>query len=342
MFNIIFFNIYDMEYIYRFTDFSMNEEFTGLINLFKGIFKTISAKIQKMNDDPNKIKEFITTDLLNVSSADSLFKKEEDKFRTDKKIDDETCFNLIDSILNKDSGIFGKQGIGLLLNDKSLQGDKMKVKRLTVEYIIGTARDQVIKKLKYDQKKNIERKDNGFIDKNYLPTFKDMLLKNKTDQSALNQNIENVIKWVNTYIADDMVNIVKAIKEDDINAFVKKGGGTMGEYKVGDTVRYKMKEYEDGVEPDQQKEKIGTKKIEKIENDVYTFKDKNGIEFTKTKDQILGKAEAEEGGDIGQEQTQLKQELGKIKDDPTKMGKVLKYTNFLTDPANTNKKYVEQ
>ena len=155
MFNIIFFNIYDMEYIYRFTDFSINEEFTGLINLFKGIFKSISAKIQKMNDDPNKIKEFITTDLLNVSSTDSLFKKEEDKFRTDKKIDDETCFNLIDSILNKDSGIFGKQGIGLLLNDKSLQGDKMKVKRLTLEYIIGTARDQVIKKLKFDQKKNI-------------------------------------------------------------------------------------------------------------------------------------------------------------------------------------------
>ena len=68
--------------------------------------------------------------------------------------DNEKAFGLIDAILNKDTGVLGKQGIGMLFNDKSLQGDNMKTKRLTVEYIINVTRDQLSKSLKYDQKKN--------------------------------------------------------------------------------------------------------------------------------------------------------------------------------------------
>ena len=50
---------------------------------------------------------------------------------------DDKAFGLIDALLNKDTGVLGKQGIGMLFNDKSLQGENMKTKRLTIEFIIN-------------------------------------------------------------------------------------------------------------------------------------------------------------------------------------------------------------
>ena len=282
------------------------------------MWKKAVAELQKIQDDPNKIKEYIAT-----NTIPSIFKKEFDNFRTTKESKiyeadtpstnndnptstssiDEKAFGLIDSILNKDTGAFGKQGIGMLFSDKSLQGDKMKVKRISFEFIINSARDQVIKKIKYDQKKNIQRSQDGtkFVDMNYLPSFKDMLLKTKNEPTAASENIETIIKWVTTNIQGDMTNIVKAVREDDIKSAVQKGGGsvTNNGYKPGDMVRYKMKDYEEGVEPDQQKDKIGTKQILKIEGDNFTFKDKDGKEFTKTKEQIIGKAEGNDNDGNG-------------------------------------------
>jgi hypothetical protein len=377
------------------------------------MFKNISAEFQKVNDDTNKIKEFVVNNLFSVNSPNSLFKKVIDDFRNKKDDSDKACFAFVDSILDKNSGVLGTQGIGLLLNDKSLQGDKMKVKRLTLEFIINSARGQISKKIGYDQKKDFTRAGKGFKDKKYLPGLKDLLLKREGNTSSpttsagkpgegtnvqntnstttttnnsnssgtntentnqptsgsnvnasirylytsiLNEadapvnnagstsanssgNINKVIEWVNNSIIGDMSNTVKSMKEDDIKAYVNKGGGSnVGEYKQGDMVTYKMKYFKEGVAPDQQKDMVGTKKIERIEGENIIFKDKDGKEFIKTKDQIIGKAEGDEND--GQESAvvgELKQKLSSIKSDSNKMNMVNQVVDLVNSPEGEQK-----
>jgi len=329
-----------MKHIYNYTDFKTNEEFLGgILNFFKGLWKKVAAELQKLEDDPNKIKEYIINNTLNPKSPNSIFQKEIDTFNKTSG-GNKDAFVLVDSILNKDTGILGKQGIGLLFSDKSLQGDKMKTKRITFEYVINSVRDQISKNVKYT------KPNEDVNDTTYLPSLKEVLKKNAPvaaqggtqstiagappvqggtqstppnpnakppakvegkverfvfrmnedqNQAEVGKNKENVITWLMSNIITPMVEAVKAIREDDIKAAVAKGGGSsVGEYKVGDTVRYKMKTFVEGTPPDDQKESVGNKQIIKIEGDNYTFKDKKGVEFTKTKDQIIGKAEGDE------------------------------------------------
>lgn len=382
-----------MRKIYSYKEFRLNEEFLGkLINFFKGFFKKVAAELQKLENDPNKIKEYLITNVI-----PTLFKQEADNFRkiaasnakneskvfeadtpvnttsnqqnannntntqqTDQQpVDnnqqnkpnvnqpmsnsslDEKAFSLIDSILNKDTGVLGRQGIGMLFNDKSLQGENMKTKRLTIEYVINNTREQLSKALKYDQKKNITRRGaNQFEDMNYLPTFKEMLAKTKDGSNAdRSQNIENIIKWVDTNIRDVMINNIKAIKEDDIRNYIQKSGGSIGAFNVGDTVKYKMNGFIDGTPPDQQKDKIGELPIERIDGDNYIFKDKTGKEFTKTKAQILGKSGDEQGNeqDGGQVVDDLKTKLGQIRQDTKKMDAINKVVDLVNQPGGIDK-----
>lgn len=384
-----------MTKVTNYTEFSINEEFLGgIFNFFKGLFKKIAAQIQKLNDDPNTIKDFIQKNLLDPNSANNLFKKELENFAKEaetKPVDDASCFKLIDSVLNKESGVLGKQGIGTLLADKLLQGDNQKVKRLTIEYIINTAREQVSKKIGYDPTKI---KDANYIKglKMYSPTetpapattattpaavpaaqpktpvtpattANSSKIYNYTtmqkiyeddvnnavkpegtqdslpDTSKSNDNVESVKKWFNENIVNSINAYVKAIKEDDIKAAVAKGGVSTSEYKVGDTVRYKMKSFIEGTSPEEQKDNIGSLPIKKIEGDKFFFTDKKGAEFSKTKDQIIGKAEGDESD--GSEVDALKNKLSTMKGNKEQMDKVLNYANFISDPKNANKPFVE-
>ncbi len=351
-----------MKNILNYREFRINEGFLGnIINFFKNFFKKVAADLLKLENDPNKIKEYLVANVI-----PSIFKQETDNFlktaskkesfifEQDNPIDtsqnlppkqdnknqttpndkpsintdlDEKAFGLIDALLNKDSGVLGKQGIGMLFNDKSLQGEDMKPKRLTVEYIINNVRNSLAKSLKYDQKRNIERKDDKFIDTNYLPTFKEALSKGN--------NPETIVKWIETNIRDVMINNIKAIKEDDIRAYLQKSGVTSSDYKVGDTVKYKMNGFVEGTDPKEQQDKVGELPIVKIEGDNYTFKDKKGAEFVKTKDKILGKSEGNEQD--GQIVDDIKTKLGKIKDDRTKMAAIDKVVNLINQPGGIDK-----
>ena len=356
-----------MKYLISYNEHRLNEGIFGdILNWFKGLWTKFAADMQKLEDDPNKIKEYINTKVI-----PTIINKEVDKFKETvtkapktaptqsgtvsstlasynydlkyvpiyeadattpaNKASDGDVFNLIDGILNKDNGLLGTKGIGVLFNDKSLQGDKMKTKRLSFEYIITTARDQISKNIKYDQKHNIDRNENGegFVDKTYLPTLKEVMIKN-------DNNLDVIIGWVKTNITDALIGAVKATREDDIKAAVAKGG-VQADYKVGDNVRYKMKTFVEGTEPDKQKNNIGTKKIDKIEGDKYYFTDTKGVAFTKTKDQIIDKVEGDETS--GNDAENLKTELGKIKANPQMMKDVLDFVKFKEDPNNKNKPY---
>jgi len=132
----------------------------------------------------------------------------------------------------------------------------------------------------------------------------------------------------------------------EIMGKVEGGEGATAEYKVGDTVMHlkqgKEKKDFDALTDDEKKkptegkaaEVIGVKKIEKIEGDKYTFKDKEGNEFTKVKDEIVGLADAEKVE--GQED--LVKKLGEIKSkNPDDIKKVSSYADFISDEANASK-----
>ena len=399
-----------MRKIYSYKEFRVNEEFLGkLINFFKGFFKKIAAELQKLENDPNKIKEYVITNII-----PTLFKQETDNFRklaTTNQADnqqqqnasvfnyinrkymlfeadnpvnttanqqqgakpnankngnkngntnqqqggntnnqqqqqqnkdqqptsntslDDKAFGLIDAILNKDTGVLGKQGIGMLFNDKSLQGDNMKTKRLTIEFIINVTRDQLSKSLKYDQKKK-------GADKDYLPTFKELLAKTKDgNTNDRTQNVENIIKWVETNIRDVMINNIKAVREDDIKNYIQKSGGTVGVYNVGDMVKYKRDGFIEGNSPDNQRDKVDTKEILRIDGSNYVFKDKTGREFTRTKEQIIGKKDGDQGNeqDGAEVVDDLKNKLSQIKQDPAKMAAINKIVDLINQPGGLDK-----
>ena len=369
-----------MKHIYDFENYGLNEGLFGdLLGFFKNLFKKISLEIQKMENDPNKIKEYIASNLFNLASANNLFKPEINKFKaknvapnttatnaepntetpangaavnasvinrfsdmlfeaTNSALTSDDCFDLVDSILNKDSGVLGKQGIGTLFSDKSLQGDKMKVKRLTFEYIINSARDQVSKKIKYDPtKKNVERSEDGkgFKDtSNYLPSLKEIIKANE-GQDLVNK----VVEWVTNTVVANLVAFTKAIREDDINAAIKQGGVSDVDYKVGEIVKYKKDGFDEAISAEEQPDKVGELAIAKIQNGVFTFNKESGGQFTKTKEQIIGKGSGEEETDTT---TELKTVLGAEKNNPVLMKKILDYANFLKDPNNKDKPFVEK
>ena len=221
----------------------------------------------------------------------------------------------------------------MLFNDKSLQGDNMKTKRLTIEFIINVTRDQLSKSLKYDQKKK-------GADKDYLPTFKELLAKTKDgNTNDRTQNVENIIKWVETNIRDVMINNIKAVREDDIKNYIQKSGGTVGVYNVGDMVKYKRDGFIEGNSPDNQRDKVDTKEILRIDGSNYVFKDKTGREFTRTKEQIIGKKDGDQGNeqDGAEVVDDLKNKLSQIKQDPAKMAAINKIVDLINQPGGLDK-----
>ena len=340
--------------VYKFEEHTINEEFIGaLVNYFKGLWKKMAAAITKLDNDPNKIKDFIFNTTLNPTSKDSVFFNEFTKFKQNKAPNDQTVFDFIDEILNKETGVLGKQGIGNLFNDPSLKGEKMAAKRLAFEYIITTARDFVIKNIKYDVKKNIERTGNKFKDTNFLGGLKQQMPdKNKLDPTKI-QN------WINTNIFLAMQNFVKSIREDDIKAAMAKGGATTtaGEtftsYGIkswaeskGKQVYYKRDGWNENKKDEEQGNLIAVGTIKEVNDaagELTIHNDKINQDIVKKFDQVISKeigdkvSQTKVAGEAGVDEQKLKDSLGKIKTDPAKLGQVLKYTDFIQNPENADK-----
>lgn len=341
--------------VYKFNQQPIKEEFIGaLVNFFKGLWKKMAAEIAKLDNDPNKIKDYIINNTLNSDSKNSVFANEFAKFKQNKAPNDQVVFDFINEILNKDTGVLGKQGIGNLFNDTTLKGDKMKGKRIAFEYIINTARNYITKKIKYDQKKNIERKNNKFADTNYLNGLKEVM----PDPQKL--NIDEISGWIKTNVFMDMQNFVKSIREDDIKAAMAKDGvtgETSGEIfttyglKSWDEAKDKQVYYQrDGWDANKKVEEQGNLmavgKVTNIDNAAGMLKiynDNIKQEITKKFDQIISKkigdkvSTVKATGSGGENEQKLKDSLTKIKEDPAKIGQVLSYSDFIQKPENADK-----
>jgi hypothetical protein len=136
--------------------------------------------------------------------------------------------------------------------------------------------------------------------------------------------------------------IEKGITDEEVKnmyAEVGDGGGSTEEYKVGDTVIYLLKnkkkeEYDPKKKPEEQKEIVGVKKVEKIEGDKIFFRSQDGEDIIKTKLEIMGKSEV---GSAGENAKKAQEALAKIKEDEEKMGKVAKFAEFIQNDVNKDK-----
>ena len=137
------------------------------------------------------------------------------------------------------------------------------------------------------------------------------------------------------------------IKKTGKEIMGKVEGEATEEYKVGDFVIHlkqdKKKEEWDALTDEEKKdpngekakEIVGVHKIEKIEGDNFTFKDSKGVDFTKTKADILGKSE---GGEKAEGQEDLVKKLGELKTKkPEDIKKVSSYVDFMSDEKNAAK-----
>jgi len=329
----------------------INEELLGgLVNFFKGLWKKLSAELKKIDNDPNNIKEFVSKQILNPTSNNSIFKNELAKFRANKTLNDQAIFDFMSEIFDKTTGVLGVQGIGNLFNDSSLKGEDMKGKRLAIEYIINTTRDYEIKKLKFDQKKDNStiRKRGKFVDTNWLGPLKAQI----PDPNKIDAN--KVVTWITNNVFADMQRYSMSLREDDIREAVKKGGGDLS----GTGMNYdklkeffdkktpviylrkdkKMSDYDANKKPEEQKDVIGVKVINALDDQntdkSVTFLDEEGNpSIKKSYAEIIGPAEGAKGTNV----QKAKVSLGKIANDEEKMGQVAKYADFIQNDANKDK-----
>ena len=350
-----------MKYVRNFDSFRkskpVNEELLGgLVNWFKKMWDKSVKELEAMENDPNKIKEWVINNALNPKDDTNVYSQVIKDFQKKETANDQDCLMLIDSILDPETGSLGKQGIGVLLNNKAMQGEKLKAKRAMLEYIINTARNKAIAdpKVKFaggprDGKVDPKKKINDLNNANHLPDLKKILTAQKDEKKKK----EETIKWLTGVLVPMIQNYVKAIKEDDIRASLTKQGIDIpeggGDYKEGDVVIYKRDKFDqnawDKLTDDDKKKanegpmkdlvdkgQVGVDKIEKVDGDNITFKDNAGKDFTKTKEDILGKTE-----DKGPNAQELAKTLGEIKNDEDKMKQVDNFAKFIKDPANKEK-----
>jgi hypothetical protein len=349
-----------MKYVKDFSSFRkskpVNEELLGgLLNWFKKMWDKAVTDIQKLENDPNVIKDWVIKNALNPTDDTNVFSQVLKEFEKKPTANDQDCLTLVDNLLDPETGSLGKQGVGVLLSNKSFQGEELKAKRAMLEYIINTARNQTIAKVKFaggptDGKVDPKKKNVDLKDTTHLPDLKKLLAAQKDE--AKKKTVAD--DWVKKTMIPMIQNFVKAIKEDDIRASLKKQGIDMPEgadYKEGDSVIYKRDKFnedewgkitdEDKKKPTEgpikdmiDKQMIGVDKIEKVEGDNITFKDNAGKDFTKTKEDILSKS-ADEKGPNAQE---LAKTLGEIKADEDKMKQMNTLAGIVKDPeANKDK-----
>ncbi len=315
----------------------VNEEIIGkIVNFFKNMWNKAIAELEKLGNDPNDVKDYALKNTLNLKDDTNLFSQLISDFQKLPGANDQACLDLIANMLDKDTGSMGKQGIGVMLSDKRLQGEDMKGKRRMLEFILNTARDKTIVEVKFqiDPKK---RNPDNLDDTTHLPDLK-KALKAAADEV---KKRDVTLNFVNTILVPKITNNVKAVKEEDVRGQLSKEGIEIPpDFEVKDRVKYKTKKYDETKDEDNQPEGgIAEGEVRKIEGNVVTiFNAKLNAEIKKTKDDIIGKSTVEEErAEETEAAKQTAETLGKMKQDEDKMKSVNKFAQFLQDEKNKDK-----
>lgn len=339
----------------------INEELLGgIMNFFKGLWAKAMEELKKLGEDPDteKVKDWIADNPFNPSDSSYLFKSVMDEFKKKPEANDQDALTLVDSILNPETGVLGKQGLAPLYENLKKtyppqDGEPMSSQVATFEYVFNTIRNKAIIQYKFaastDGKVDPKKINIDLKDMTHLPDVKKLL----TAATDGKKKKDAIVNWCEKTLFPQIDKLADAITEDEVEKHLGKlkipipEAGPDGGYKVGDNVVYKREKFDqakwdaltdddkkkpnEGKMKELQTEEIGIKKISKIEGDKVSFE---GADFTKTMSDILMKTEEVKAE--GQED--LVKKLGDLKTkDPESIKKVGSYVDFISDEANKDK-----
>lgn len=339
----------------------VNEElFGGIINFFKNMWNKAMEELKKLGEDPDttEVKDWIADNPFNPADNNYLFKNVMDEFKKKPEANDQDALTLVDSILNPETGVLGKQGLAPLYENLKkafppLEGEPASSQYATFEYIFNTIRTKAIIQYKFaastDGKVDPKKINIDLKDMTHLPDVKKLL----TAATDGKKKKEVIATWCEKTLFPQLDKFADAITEDEVNKYLETKkipvpeAGPEGGYKVGDNVVYKREKFDqakwdaltddDKKKPNEGKMKelqvdgIGIKKISKIEGDKISFE---GAEFTKTMGDILMKTEEVKAE--GQEDLVKKLSDMKTKK-PEDIKKVATFVDFISDEANKDK-----
>ena len=342
----------------------INEElFGGIINFFKGLWAKAMEELKKLGEDPDttEVKDWIADNPFNPADNNYLFKNVMDEFRKKPEANDQDALTLVDSILNPETGVLGKQGLAPLYENLKkafppLEGEPASSQYATFEYFFNTIRTKAIIQYKFaastDGKVDPKKINIDLKDMTHLPDVKKLL----TAATDGKKKKDAIVNWCDKTLFPQLDKFADAITEEEVNKNLESRkipvpeAGPEGGYKVGDNVVYKREKFDqakwdaltddDKKKPNEGKMKelqvdaIGIKVVSKVEGDNIFFKDKEGKEFSKATGDILMKTEEVKAE--GQED--LVKKLSDLKNkNPENIKKVGTFVDFISDEANKDK-----
>ena len=221
---------------------AVNEEFVfkALANLFKGLFKRLTAKIDKLGEDFAAYKKFIKTEILNPKSTDSIFSPLFKEYNAKPQFNDQDCFDLVGKLVDPDDGVLSQTAIQQFVADFKDENDKK-----TWSYMLEKIRNntmiflnyggQVAKSFKIGQPlpkpaikpdlksgKAIQRTPDGknFVDQTHLPLLKKIIAPLTDDKKKA-----AVLNWVNTVVIPQMFKLSDTLNEQEVDGFSGEGQG---------------------------------------------------------------------------------------------------------------------
>jgi hypothetical protein len=339
----------------------INEELLGgVINFFKGLWTKAMEELKKLGEDPDttEVKDWIADNPFNPADNNYLFKNVMDEFKKKPEANDQDALTLVDSILNPETGVLGKQGLAPLYETLKKayppqEGEPASSQYATFEYFFNTIRTKAIVQYKFgastDGKVDPKKINIDLKDMTHLPDVKKLL----TAATDGKKKKDAIVNWCEKTLFPQLDKFADAITEEEVNKNLESRkipvpeAGPEGGYKVGDNVVYKREKFDqakwdaltdddkkkpnEGKMKELQAEAIGIKKISKIEGDKVSFE---GADFTKTMGDILMKTEEVKAE--GQED--LVKKLGDLKTkNPENIKKVGTFVDFISDEANKDK-----
>jgi hypothetical protein len=203
----------------------INEELLGgIMNFFKGLWAKAMEELKKLGEDPDtgEVKDWIADNPFNPSDNNYLFKNVMDEFKKKPEANDQDALTLVDSILNPETGVLGKQGLAPLYENLKKafppqEGEPASSQYATFEYFFNTIRTKAIIQYKFgastDGKVDPKKINIDLKDMTHLPDVKKLL----TAATDGKKKKDAIINWCEKTLFPQLDKFADAITEDEVN-----------------------------------------------------------------------------------------------------------------------------
>ena len=207
----------------------VNEELLGaVINFFKNMWNKAMEELKKLGEDPDteEVKDWISDNPFNPSDNNYLFKNVMDEFKKKPEVNDQDALTLVDSILNPETGVLGKQGLAPLYENlkkffPAQDGEPASSQYATFEYFFNTIRNKAIIQYKFaastDGKVDPKKINIDLKDMTHLPDVKKLL----TAATDGKKKKDAIVNWCEKTLFPQLDKFADAITEDEVNKYLE-------------------------------------------------------------------------------------------------------------------------